>query len=168
MFIFSVKSMKLKLIALIAIILTASVIFFIVSNSDSPASATGTINYSAINTAERLAFLSQFGWEVTEEPVEVVEVIIPPEFDDVYNEYNEIQKEQDLDLKLYCGKRVKRWTYEIKNYKDYEADCGCIRANLLVYEGRVIGGDVCSIELDGFMHGFQYPKELETVTSQEK
>ena len=34
---------------------------------------------------------------------------------------------------------------------------GSIRANLLVYDGVVIGGDVCSVALDGFMHGFERP-----------
>ena len=42
----------------------------------------------AENNQERLKFISQFGWEVDSEPVEVNEVIIPQEFDDVYNNYN--------------------------------------------------------------------------------
>ena len=43
----------------------------------------------------------------------------------------------------------------MKNYPGYENKDGVVRANLLVYEGRVIGGDVCSVELDGFMQGFE-------------
>ena len=89
-------------------------------------------------------------------------LIIPPEFDEVYEKYNAIQKEQGFDLTKYQGKRVKRWTYAIKNYPGYAADSGCIHANLLVYEGQVIGGDVCSVELNGFMHGFDYPTDTST------
>ena len=88
-----------------------------------------------------------------EEPLEVKEIIIPAEFDDVYEKYNDIQKEQGFDLTAYCSKRVKKWTYKVTNYPNYEGS-DCIRATLLVFDGKVIGGDVCSVELDGFMHGF--------------
>ena len=71
--------------------------------------------------------------------------------------YNEIQKAQNLDLTPYAGKRAKRWTYNIKNYPGYEGDSGTVQANILVYEGAVIGGDICSTELDGFMQGFDFP-----------
>ena len=81
------------------------------------------------------------------------EIIIPAEFDDVYEKYNAIQKEQGFDLTAYCSKRVKKWTYKVTNYPNYEGS-DCIRATLLVFDGKVIGGDVCSVELDGFMHGF--------------
>ena len=74
-----------------------------------------------------------------------------------YEKYNEIQKAQNLDLTPYAGKRAKRWTYNIKNYPGYEGDSGTVQANILVYEGAVIGGDICSTELDGFMQGFDFP-----------
>ena len=109
----------------------------------------------ASDTKERVAFLSQFGWEVSEDPLEVAEVIIPTEFDETYKAYNDIQKKQGFDLEKYKGTRVKRWTYEIKNYPGYAGNSGCIRANILVCDGNVIGGDICSVELDGFMHGFK-------------
>ena len=68
-----------------------------------------------------------------------------------------MQKAQNLDLTPYAGKRAKRWTYNIKNYPGYEGDSGTVQANILVYEGAVIGGDICSTELDGFMQGFDFP-----------
>ncbi|MFR6299052.1 MAG: DUF4830 domain-containing protein [Acutalibacteraceae bacterium] len=116
----------------------------------------GGAEYRAASSEDRIAYLSQFGWSVKEDPVEVCEVIIPAEFDDVYEKYNELQKEQGFDLSLYASKRVKRWTYEITNYTGYE-NTGFIHANILVYDGKVIGGDVCSTELNGFMHGFAKP-----------
>ena len=42
-------------------------------------------------------------------------------------------------------------TDEIENYPGQAEG---VRANILVYKNKVIGGDVCSVELDGFMHGF--------------
>lgn len=103
---------------------------------------------------ERLTFFSQFGWEIDEDPAQVKEVIIPAEFDETYEDYNDIQRQQNLDLEKYKGARVKMWSYDILNYPGYENTEGIIRGNILVYEGIVIGGDICSNELGGFMHTF--------------
>lgn len=162
MFVLSVKSSKVKLAALTAAVaLLAGLMIFVTYHGDRQAAQNSSINLKAADSAQRLAFLSQFGWEVTEDPIEVREVLIPETFDGVYEKYNLIQKEQDFDLSLYKGRRVKRWTYEVLNYPGYGADCGCIRANLLVYDGLVIGGDICSTELGGFMHTFERPADTE-------
>lgn len=107
---------------------------------------------AAENNEQRINYLKQFGWEVKNEPSEIVEVAIPTEFNDVYEKYNVIQKKQGFDLSAYRGKSVKRWTYDVTNYPDNRQN---VKANILVYEDKVIGGDICSLELDGFMHGFQ-------------
>jgi hypothetical protein len=60
---------------------------------------------------------------------------------------------------------VKRWTYELKNYPGYESKPGVVQANLLIDHGVVIGGDVCSLELGGFLHGFDFPEHLAPVTT---
>ncbi|MCI8442308.1 MAG: DUF4830 domain-containing protein [Provencibacterium sp.] len=112
-----------------------------------------TKNYTAQTAGQRLEFISQFGWEVEEEPVEIEEVLIPAEFDAVYESYNTLQRAQGLDLTRYRGKMVKRFTYQVLNYPDSGDE---VRLNLLVAENKVIGGDVCSMALDGFMHGFKY------------
>ena len=103
---------------------------------------------------DRIAFFSQFSWLVAEDPIEVKEVVIPKEFDETYTQYNELQKKQGLDLEDYKGVRVKMWSYEILNYPGYENSSGIMRGNLLVYDGNVIGGDICNIQLDGFMATF--------------
>ncbi len=108
---------------------------------------------------ERMSFFSQFGWEIDENPAVVKEVIIPDEFDDTYEEYNDIQRQQKLDLEKYKGARVKLWSYNILNYPGYENTDGIIQGNILVYENTVVGGDVCSNELDGFMHTFYMPTQ---------
>jgi hypothetical protein len=118
-------------------------------------SGSSKINYGGIKTNEdRVSFLSQFGWKVSEQPIEVEEVTIPAEWNDVYKNYNEIQKLQGLDLKRYMGKDVKRWTYLVTNYpKETGSE---VHANILMYGNKIIGGDICSVNLNGFMHGFKY------------
>ena len=54
-----------------------------------------------------------------------------------------------MDLEPYHGKRVKCWSYRIDNYPG-EDD---VLAHLYVYNDKIIGGDICSTKLDGFMHG---------------
>lgn len=99
---------------------------------------------------QRVAFLKSLGWEVVSEPSSVSEVIIPQTFNKVYNNYNAIQKEQGYDLTKYRGARAKRWTYSVSNYPGVK-DGVC--ANLLICDDKLIGGDISSVALDGFMKG---------------
>ncbi|MBR3810360.1 MAG: DUF4830 domain-containing protein [Clostridia bacterium] len=162
MFVFSVTSKNIKYISIVLLLVICASILTTVSrvrlknlNAKSVETKNDVIKYKANNNKERLDFISQFGWEVNEEPEEVTEIIIPQEFDDVYNNYNEIQLSQNCDLRDYCGMRVKRFTYIIRNYPGYNENDTCVRINLLIFDGMVIGGDVCSTELSGFMHTFR-------------
>lgn len=157
MFVVSVKSDILKKIcaACLALVMVAiGGIVYVMNSASVPAAKVGGINMKAETNEERVAFFSQFSWVVAEDPLEVKEVVIPEEFDETYTEYNELQKKQGLDLEDYKGVRVKMWSYKILNYPGYENADGVIRGNILVYNGTVIGGDVCSVELDGFMTTF--------------
>ena len=162
MFVYTFRSKTLKWVLLIALCALVVGLFWYFGRSR-PASQSGDIVLRAGNAAERLAFISQFGWDVEEDPVEVTEILIPAEFDEVYEQYNEIQKAQDLDLTLYAGRRVKKWTYAVRNYPGYEGRADVIELHLLVCDGLVIGGDVCSTKLGGFMHGFDPPEDQTSV-----
>lgn len=105
---------------------------------------------------ERIRFLSEFGWQVSDEPCIISDVLIPGEFDDVYNNYNELQLENGYDLSNYKSKLVKKYTYEILNYPNF-IDGEKVYVNLLIYQNDIIGGDVSSAQLNGFMHGFAMP-----------
>lgn len=64
---------------------------------------------------------------------------------------------QGLDLSKYKRKDVTRYTYKITNYPDYD---GTVYANILVYRGKVIGGDICSADVNGFVRGFDGKTKL--------
>ena len=124
MFVLSVSKKKIRAVAIVLLLVFFAGVCTAVSrvqlkklNAQTVENKSGAINFKAENNQERLKFISQFGWEVDSEPVEVNEVIIPQEFDDVYNNYNEIQLMQNCDLRDYSGERVKRWTYIIRNYQ---------------------------------------------------
>ena len=103
---------------------------------------------------DRIAYLSAYGWQVVSEPLASQELLIPTEMDEAYDEYLALQKEQGFDLEDYAGKRVKRYTYEITNYPTGEQG---VQANLILYKNTVIGGEVLSPKLDGFLHGLAMP-----------
>ena len=101
---------------------------------------------------QRVAFLQSFGWQVEPQAAETREVMIPAEFSDVYTAYNAMQKAQGFDLEPYAGKTIESYTYELKSYPNGEEN---VIAQLFIYNGRAIAGDIHSASLGGFMHGLQ-------------
>ena len=157
MFIYSLRASTLKFFAVVCVALVGliTMIAFIPAyGQDGETVLTNAeIDYTGVKTNEdRIAFLKQFGWEVDPDAKESAEVTIPAEFDKIFTGYNEIQKRQGLDLSEYRKKKVTRYTYEVTNYQGAE---GVVYANILVYRNRVIGGDICSADVSGFIHGFE-------------
>lgn len=107
------------------------------------------VSFDKVKTnEERIALLKSFGWEVESEPKEETDVTIPAEFDRVMENYNAIQRSQGFDLSKYKNRDLKRYTYRVTNYPNYE---GTVYANLLVYKNRVVAGDICSSDVNGFI-----------------
>lgn len=110
--------------------------------------------YSMKTESERQKFMSDMGWEVSEEYTSCKVVSIPEEFNDTYESYNELQKEQGFNLKKYKGEMVEIYTYAVYNYPGNAEN---VVINLMVFDGKLIGGDVSCNELDGFMQGLKNP-----------
>lgn len=165
MFVYSLRANTLKFFGIlcVALVVLITLIAFIpayepdisvsAENGANVENAAVSISYGKIKTNEdRIKFLEQFGWSVGAEPLETEEVVIPGEFDKVFAGYNEIQRRQGLDLGKYKKKKLVRYTYEVKNYEGYE---GTVYANILVYRNKVVGGDICSADVNGFLQGFE-------------
>lgn len=159
MFIYSLHANTIKFFAVICLALTVliTLIAFVPSYTDGEdvqsVGAPVSYNYEKVKSnADRINFLKQFGWEVNPEPINEQTVLIPKEFDKILAEYNEIQRKQGLDLSTYKKKNVVRYTYLLTNYPDYEGE---VYVNLLIYRNTVIGGDICSADINGFVHGFE-------------
>ncbi len=163
MFVYSVKANTLKLFGIIgAALLILIVMIFLIPDhapetTEAIAKKNADISYDKVKDNDgRVRFLEQFGWEVDPEPTEEVTIRIPSEFDRVLTSYNELQKQQGLDLSKYRGKEVTRYTYNVKNYPSYT---GAVTANVIVFKNRVIGGDVCSSDVSGFIGTFEFPEK---------
>ena len=160
MFVYSMRAGTVRFFGVVcaAVLLLVALVAFVPELQ--PVSAQGevsdqpqAIRYEDVKSAaDGIAFLAQFGWEVDPTPVEESHVSVPAQFDKIFTAYNELQRAQGLDLSRYSGRTVQRYTYRVKNYEGCE---GTVLANLLVFRGRVIGGDISGAEGSDLMHGFQ-------------
>ena len=134
----------LLLIGIIVISIT-----FISNHTNKAQSVSAVI--SAKTDSERREYLSKYGYQLAKD-CEQKEITIPKNWNDVYISYNQIQKNQGFDLTDYKGQKAMLYTYTVTNYKgkgDY------IVADMLVCEGKLIGGDICNPSAkDGFLVGF--------------
>jgi hypothetical protein len=101
------------------------------------------ISSLASTLEQRTDFLKKLGYSPDADSEEHEEVTIPAAFSDVYRNYNEIQKQSGGDLTRYKGAKCTRYTY-----RDTESG---MMLDLLVLNGRIIGGDKCTYALDGKM-----------------
>lgn len=160
MFILSLKLNKKKLLLGIGIVLCAVAVVFaagkLISGVQQTVAETKikTQKTAGETESQRQSFLTSFGWQTSGEPAKIAEIRIPEEFDTVYEEYNNLQKTQGMDLSKYKGKRCKKYEYAILNYPDQPEHVSC---TLLVVDGKIVGGDVCCTEGEGFTHGFALP-----------
>lgn len=155
MFVFSIKASTLKIGAVVCASVVALIVLLTMIPVNEPTAASlmyssvSSYSYNNVKTNEdRISFLKQFGWETEGEPIESVKVTLPTKFDKVFVGYNELQKQQGLDLGKYKGKDVTRYTYKLTNFDGYD---GTVYANIIVYRGKVVGGDICSADLNGFV-----------------
>ena len=101
-------------------------------------------------TEDRVAFLAECGWSADAGSEQSQIIHIPEAFPPVFEDYNDLQLQQGYDLHDYAGRDCDLYTYAVTNWPDEEQT---VLANLYVFRGRVIGGDIHSTNLDGFMIG---------------
>lgn len=160
MFMFTVRPTVKKVIVTACIILVAILITafsFTGIKLDKDISTGAEVEETAqdgIDNTSRIAYLNNLGWKVSSEPIEICDVQIPSEFNKTFKDFNDIQKTQGYDLSNYKGIICKRYTYEVNNYPDKSDN---VYADLLVLDGNIIGGDICSNEFTGFINSLSYP-----------
>lgn len=165
MFIYSFKASTLKFFGVIgiAVVTLIALVLLIPTNTNATTAEIAAMNENISfnnvkNSGDGAKFLAQYGWEVEASLIEECEITIPSEFDKIMTQYNEIQKQQGLDLTKYQKKTVTRYTYKITNYPNYS---GTVYANVITFRDKVIGGDICTADAKGFLHTFFMPKPTE-------
>ena len=149
MFIYSVRASTIKFFSVVVLLLGGLIALLAVGSAHTAQAVSTEVKFSGMKTNEdRVNFISQFGIEVEEAPVDDSSFSVPENFDKIISEYNELQKRQGLDVSKYKNKKVTRYTYKTTNYK---SDSGDVFVNLIVYRGTVIACDVSSGNPSGFV-----------------
>lgn len=145
MFVVSMKTTRARVAAMAAGVgILAATVLLLAGRQGQPTQA--AIGSDGV---DRITYLEKLGYEVQADSEQVQEVQIPADADPVFSAYNALQKKAGQDLTPYCGQRVKSWSYTVTNYPGEEP----VRARLYVYKDKVIGGDVSSVQHEGFSHG---------------
>ncbi len=104
--------------------------------------------------AKNIRFLRSYGWIVEDKAVEKCEITIPAVFDEVYENYNILQREAGLDLEPYAGMSGERYTYILKNFP-YDTN-EQVRANVVCVDGKPVAGDIMTVRINGFMYSLKF------------
>ena len=105
--------------------------------------------------SEMVEWLAGEGIEVDPDSLVQDTVTIPQPFDEIYTQYNQLQLEAGFDLTPYPGSTVQRSCFTVLNYPNQEEG---VLVHLLCLDGELIGGDLCSVRLDGFLTGLIMPE----------
>lgn len=153
MFLLSFTLRRLKAGLCVALCLLLAVLggVYLVRHEALPVSGKTGYDLRAGTEEERARFFLQFSVEIDPESKTVREVVIPQPLDDVYETYNELQLSQGFDLMPYGGKRVKCYSYDVLNAREKDGGDGPVHATILVYKGKVIGGDIAEASFKGSM-----------------
>ncbi len=155
MFIFTTKFDRKKAVAIVIALAAILIGIILIAGAIHRSNAQTVDGISVVNiktNEDRIAYLNALGWEVSSEPIEEQDIVIPKEFDGVYADYIKLQNEQGFTIADYCGMEAKRYTYQVLNYPDKPDG---IVADIIVYRSTVIAGDIQSVALDGFMEALK-------------
>lgn len=103
----------------------------------------------------RIAYLTALGWQVSPQPVETLDLQLPAEWGETWQEYSELQRQQDFPFTDYAGQPVRRYTYAVTNYPYVEKG---VQANLYLCGDVLIGGDIIATGQGGFQTVLTYPE----------
>ncbi len=150
--VFSVRQAGRRAMACAAVLLALLLCWWAGSRAPGEAAAQQAMPSLTEIEAQR-AFLEGYGWEVAQQPT-CDYVSLPSPFTNEYDDYLSLQEDCGFSLTDYAGATVLRCTYEVLNYP---GAAQYVYADLLTCDGVIIGGDIRSSALDGFMHSLHYP-----------
>lgn len=99
--------------------------------------------------AQRVAYIKSLELTPDEDNAYNKKIVIPETFTDVYENYNTLQIKSGYDLSAYKGAKAVLYSYPVGKISKANDDEYYI--NLIVYNGRIIGGDISSRNFYGEM-----------------
>ena len=110
MFVMTAKLNKKKLTAIL-LALVLAIVAIVVAVSTIGGSSGGKIR----SCEDAAAYLESLGWQVSPEPLEVQEIVIPRQFTGVYESYIQLQRQQGFKLEEYGGMSATRYSFNVLN-----------------------------------------------------
>ncbi len=111
--------------------------------------------------AKRTDFLKGLGCEIFNDTESRKQITVPLEFSPVYKTYNALNKKAGYDLTRFKGEKCTVYSFSVKSFADLgEQDYPT--ANIIVYNGRIIGGDISSAKIDGKMYPLKRYEKTKT------
>ncbi len=105
-------------------------------------------SYTVRSAEDAAGFLSSRGVAVSGEG-SCKTVTLPAEFGEVYERYNELQKQAGYDLTKYASREAEVYTFRIASVNGSPSDY--TEAHVMVCDSSVIGGDLASLSPEGEM-----------------
>ena len=135
------------LVVLLVVVLLTSVLW-----KSSEAAAKTALLQVGNTVQERVDFIHRLGYTVSlDVPEKAKQIEIPHIFSDVYQSYQELQQKAGYDLTAYTGKVATLYTFKL-----VDAVRNDVYAHLIVYDGRIIGGDIAALSVsDGYLRPLQ-------------
>ena len=92
----------------------------------------------------RERYIDNLGYKIDPKDITYKNITIPQEFDSVYENYNQLQKQSGFDLKKFKGENAVIYTYQLESNPQ-------MQIHLIVHNNKIIGGDIASVKLNGEM-----------------
>ncbi len=107
---------------------------------------------SIINEESVISFLQSNNIEIDVTGMNVSYIVLSDENGEVFYNYNEMQKQNGFDLSPFVGKKIQKYSGPVIKCPDCENVEG-VYATVLTYEDKIIGADIYSVSVNGFMRG---------------
>ena len=101
---------------------------------------------TAATDAERAAFLREYGWEINENALETLDLVLPLSLEEAWADYVSMQNDQQLPFAHFGGQAVRRYTYSLTNYPDTPQGA---QVNLYQCGQEIIGADIIVLGENG-------------------
>ena len=142
-------------VAVVVVLIAAVFVIMMLLSGKQTTAVIDSKEYSVVVTSDEQAqeFVEQF-FEV-EELYSLQEAYVPEKFNDTYEDYNELQKLQGLDLSEHKSEKCKLYIYKLS---DFKIDGKVSYMSILVCDDRVIGGHISTMIKDDVMYTFDGEK----------
>ena len=138
---------------IMAALVIIGIVLLLGTRSQAAQAGAGTKAAASVKSEKgRVAFLESCGWKVESPAMKEETILIPKSFSPVFEEYNDLQKQQGYDLSRHLGESCLQYCYEVTNYPDSD---GKVLVSLYLQDGEIIAADIHSTALNGFMHGLK-------------